>query len=577
MGILNRDPAAYDYATAKKEADTIVTAVVVGFAATRALLGQPFSFDMQDSDKPDDKGEFARLVAKWDMLLDCVDHVLIGLRVLIGHNTYADNLTSDDIARAVQDGVNPTSGEVSNEGRMHTITGTPGGEQLSTRDRWRRPWMNLIENRDPEYWGFGAYTGVCDDPIRSDRWLNPLLQRPAPNSLANLTDLSHAEHIVLVPTVDRIVRMPTLAYKIDPGAFNQGQPNSNFGRYKPANVSTWRTAKGDDTLAYGEINKSNEQQPPIGLNVNNSFVLSQDDRNSKIIGYVHGMCQAIVESAKRGPWCVAHEHAIGDVTNKLASCFACTTFMYASGFPASSSHFGRAESWVPPVAPQNNAGVAALSNALAYRWHAQIFGYLTLGARLLQEYFKGDGNRHPHNAYAPLVDQLLAALAYNYGNGDAQALTANYDLNSIVTSGGNFYLDALTHHDQDYPRMLNVLGLAEIEPEDLLHYQALLYENVTKPRAVQLELARKFMRDTRIYHPDWITKEAKAAIKKRQDDDRKRRERDQKLREELAEAERLEAQRRQAAANVDQQEREQSERRQREEEERLRAFHKKND
>lgn len=577
MGILNRDPAAYDYTAVKKEADTIVTAVVVGFAATRALLGQPFSFDMQDSDKPDDKGEFARLVAKWNMLLDCVDHVLIGLRVLVGHNTYADNLTSDDIAGAVQDGVNPTSGEVSNEGRMHTITGTPGGEQLSTRDRWRRPWMNLIENRDPEYWGFGAYTGVCDDPIRSDRWLNPLLQRPAPNSLANLTDSAHAEHIVLVPTVDRIVRMPTLAYKLDPGAFNQGQPNSNFGRYKPANVSTWRTAKGDNTLAYGEINKSNEEPPPVGLNVNNSFVLSDNDRNTKIIGYVHGMCQAIVESTKRGPWCVAHEHAIGDVTNKLASCFACTTYMYASGFPASSSHFGRAESWVPPVAPQNNAGAAALSNALAYRWHAQIFGYLMLGARLLQEYFKGDGNRHPHNAYAPLVDQLLAALAYNYGNGDAQALTANYDLNSIVTGGGNFYLDALTHHDQDYPRMLNVLGLAEIEPEDLLHYQALLYENVTKPRAVQLELARKFMRDTRIYHPDWITKEAKAAIKKRQDDDRKRRERDQKLREELAEAERLEAQRRQAAANVDQQEREQSERRQREEEERLRAFHKKND
>jgi hypothetical protein len=43
----------------------------------------------------------------------------------------------------------------------------------------------------------------------------------------------------------------------------------------------------------------------------------------------------------------AYEVAVGFETSKLASCFGCTTFMYANGAPPSFMHFGRAESWVP--------------------------------------------------------------------------------------------------------------------------------------------------------------------------------------------------------------------------------------
>jgi hypothetical protein len=64
-----------------------------------------------------------------------------------------------------------------------------------------------------------------------------------------------------------------------------------------------------------------------------------------VVQYIHGMSWAMREAIRWGPWCTAYEIAVGSKTRKLASCFACTTYMWASGFPAFSTHLGRGESW----------------------------------------------------------------------------------------------------------------------------------------------------------------------------------------------------------------------------------------
>jgi len=59
------------------------------------------------------------------------------------------------------------------------------------------------------------------------------------------------------------------------------------------------------------------------------------------------MIQAIYDSARTGPWCTPYEIAVGTETTKLASCFTCTLFMYANGYPPSAIHLGQGASWVP--------------------------------------------------------------------------------------------------------------------------------------------------------------------------------------------------------------------------------------
>ncbi|MFV8754994.1 hypothetical protein ACNOYE_30970 [Nannocystaceae bacterium ST9] len=490
MGILDRDPSNYDYTKAKKEADAIVTATVIGFAATRALLSQPFSFDMQDADKPTAGDDFAREVAKWDMLLDAVSHVLGGLHHLVAHNAFADNLRLADIRDAVQDGVAPTTGAISNQGRDSTITGRPGGASLEAARRWRRTWMPPIEGAEPEYAGRGAYTGVCDDPLRLDCWLNYAVE-PDRSTLANLATREFGENLVLVPEVKPLDRYPTKMLKLAP---------NDLERFRPADDSTWLAAKQKDDpekaaeLMFGEIHSSNEKDPPIGFGVAN-------DPQAKLIGYVHGMCQAVVESTKRGPWCVAHEHAIGLATTKLASCFACTTYMYAAGFPPSSCHLGRGESWVPPP-EDGDAGAALLTKSINSRWHIECAHYLLLGARLLHEYFRGDGLEHPNNEYAPIVASIAGIL-----DGDSIALTLTRDLARLVTIGGNLFLDALVHHDSDYVRMMNVLGISDLDGEDVARYQRVLIDAAELPEARKLEVAMKAMRDIRKYRPQWARAE----------------------------------------------------------------------
>lgn len=495
MGIIDRDPGKFVYADVKMEADTIVAATIVGFSATRALLAEPFAFTMQDD--PDRPDQFVKDFAKWGLMLDTLQQVLRGLYPLVAHNTYASNLRPEDLFNATREVVAPTSDDISNRDRENSITGRPGGDGLEEADRYRRPWMNFIEGATAEYAGRGAYTGVCDDPMRVDRWINPNVV-PDISTIANINDRDFLAEHPMVPKVDPVPRMPTAARTIQPTT------NKDMGRYKPTEITEWLKAKGkalDENGMYGQIVTSNTKPPPEGL----SLVVDK----AKIAGYAHGMCQAIVEANRRGPWCVAHEHAIGLNTNKLASCFACTTFMYASGYPPSACHIGRAESWVPPSETVDDAASAKLTVAIDARWHTQCFYYLLLGARLLCDYFRGDGLRNPNNGYVKVVNDLLAAIAEQYRKGEKTALSSDYDMKKVVETGGNFFLDALCIHESENVRLLNVLGLTDTTTEGVRRYQEALATLPRDDKAAYETAIGVVIRDIRNYLPQWARDEYK--------------------------------------------------------------------
>jgi hypothetical protein len=68
-----------------------------------------------------------------------------------------------------------------------------------------------------------------------------------------------------------------------------------------------------------------------------------------VVGYVHGLIQAVYDvewhKATSGSGGTPYEIAVGQQTFKRSSCFTCSVFMEATGYPASSTHIGKGESW----------------------------------------------------------------------------------------------------------------------------------------------------------------------------------------------------------------------------------------
>jgi hypothetical protein len=168
------------------------------------------------------------------------------------------------------------------------------------------------------------------------------------------------------------------------------------------------------------------------------------------ICYIHGMVSAIVKSVSVGPWCAPYELATGTETTKMASCFACTTYMYATGFPPSSTHLGRGESWIPPK-PELESGEQiegiqeyfnkfdkTVMSSLNTRWHWDIYHYLRIGTNYLQN------AKCLNDDYAGIANKLASILQ-------------GYKSEDIGQQGGNLYLDALTVHESDWRRIMRTL------------------------------------------------------------------------------------------------------------------------
>src|SRR5262249_16441900 len=170
------------------------------------------------------------------------------------------------------------------------------------------------------------------------------------------------------------------------------------------------------------------------------------------------------------PWCHPYELATVKDTTKMASCFACTTYMYANGYPPSSTHLGQGASWVPPKALLESAEkddivmpdyfTYSVKEPLFIRWNWDIHHYLSLGSKYLSNAI--DATSNENNRFR---DAGLGMEAINYVNNEHQgsvkklceALKTIKESADIGEVGGNLFLDALTVHDSDWKRIMRTL------------------------------------------------------------------------------------------------------------------------
>lgn len=502
------------------EADVIVTATILGFIGTRQYLAQPCRFDFQNPNKEQaqqwyqldkyGKKEYIKILDCYDVEQSIWKDQAQAQQALNDINTRGQTifeetetrengpyqgetwieLTLNDVEsyskelkeyydflrvldalsialKAYGDSKGIWQGEILLDGQAPSfmvnplITGTPGGErapysnelvrtsgssqergsqsieyELVIRDTGGRG-RSISEDKIQEYRdraeaeglynNRGAYTGIVDDPE---------------NAVQENTDL-------LAPT-KRVLA------------------GSDTGLYIPPQRDVegiWGLI-GDN----GNGQSVNLDASPTGLGP------LPRNSSSKRVGYIHGMSTAIIDSIRRGPWTTPFELAIGTKTTKIASCFACTTYMYAAGYPPSSSHLGRGEAWLPPQTnfetgmemeqvPGAKAGLpydSGIVSAVVKQWHRQVFAYMELGIKVLEH----QDYKQVNEGHKAAVRNMQLGLQ-NLRNLDKEAQKAAKDPSleaefSVIinTYGGNIFLDALTVFESDWKRIKRTLAPA---------------------------------------------------------------------------------------------------------------------
>lgn len=425
------DNDEFTFEQVKIEADVIVTAVVLGFAGTRWHQNQPFSFDYEhpnvedfrkwqaadsnpQAEDDDDEIKFLKEIQEFMNVMSAM--------------TFVIEKTEPKIGPFLREGQSAAG----YAGAL--ITGRAGGQGLGSTERHKniaserarryRKWV--VE--DPElagtrvYEGRGAYTGLMDDPV-NDR--------------------------ILVQSTKRVIDQNI--YRWHPGEIGNEDymPWGLIRDLRPVN-------KGGDR----DINLREDRDKGLGPLPKGKEELDDDER----IGYIHGMSSAIVQSIANGPWCTPYEIATGDLTTKMASCFACTTYMYAAGFPPSSIHLGRGESWVPPsddlisgettdLYPYNDRVVKSVLT----RWHTEIHHYLMLGAAYLKNAINSQKAEQQALDEAGIELDVIDYVNPTHHQAIDDLEAKLKDVILFESKGGNLFLDALTVHQSDWKRIWNTL------------------------------------------------------------------------------------------------------------------------
>ena len=117
-----------------------------------------------------------------------------------------------------------------------------------------------------------------------------------------------------------------------------------------------------------------------------------------------------------------------------------TVFMVAAGYPPTSTHLGRGESWAPLYQPYNPGGSAERNELGVIRdlnnaWYGKCTEFVTLGLQILDD-------NHIAEDHKTSRDAVLAYLVANRGN---------------ATVAGALILDALTVHDGETDRINRTL------------------------------------------------------------------------------------------------------------------------
>jgi hypothetical protein len=154
--------------------------------------------------------------------------------------------------------------------------------------------------------------------------------------------------------------------------------------------------------------------------------------------------------------------------------------MYANGFPPSSTHLGRGESWIPPKPgllsgekegeekekdkDESKHGMPEylqdnISGPLIERWNWDIYNYLCLGGKYLSNAISATRAERKRLERAGISPNVI-----DYVNGShhdaVEALNNRLEemkKEDIGKVGGNLFLDALTVHDSEWKRVRRTL------------------------------------------------------------------------------------------------------------------------
>ena len=179
-------------------------------------------------------------------------------------------------------------------------------------------------------------------------------------------------------------------------------PEVGYGSRWVPDAYAYPTIGDQDTVPWGLIG----DQRSVGKGMlEQPFDMSGD---GSVVGYTHGMIQAIYESAWTGPWCTPYEIAVGTETTKLASCFTCTLFMYANGYPPSAIHLGQGASWVPwyEVRPGLSVGVEESDLPAISLLHEEPLADKRIDSEATEEFASVDVIASEDDERQPLIEDL---------------------------------------------------------------------------------------------------------------------------------------------------------------------------
>lgn len=155
-----------------------------------------------------------------------------------------------------------------------------------------------------------------------------------------------------------------------------------------------------------------------------------------VLGYCHGMIFAehLCKVFKGG---TAYEISMNEQTCKNASCFGCSSFMFANGMPPSWMHLGGAQSWAPLPEKATNFGYSA---------HIRNDKLIVETARSM--------NKAWADATASWMQTGVGYTTKSPKNATLKAAFSGKSTRQIA----NFFLDALTIHGRDdLERILAIL------------------------------------------------------------------------------------------------------------------------
>ncbi|MGE0680274.1 MAG: hypothetical protein AB7P69_05115 [Candidatus Binatia bacterium] len=404
-----------DQSDPKKEADVIMTAAALGFAASYIEDGRPIQFDRDPLDVDQkDVTAFNDAVTKIDKAIaDYLKKYELAPRNRV-HAGTAPGYTKG----AVIVGVYTLAGHSAPPSVSAPVL-SPQGQALYDR----------IKNEDPtlvQYTGRGAYTGFVDN-YNTEGNTDPVGPRPT------------ARFVISHPMKTPHVHPRWLPPQSSP-LWSPRQRKGTADSYVPWGMIMGDTAGKDPAQPNTTVATNLADQTTIEMRDKYGMVFNGEPTVADIAAYTHGMIQAIYKAYSLGPSCTPYEIAVGSQTKKMASCLPCTLFMVAAGYPPTSTHLGRGESWAPLYEPYNPAGsgepnepgvIRDLNNA----WYARCTEFVTLGLKILNDDHLAEDHRASRDAVRDYID-------------------AHRDQNTVA---GALVLDAVTLHGSETDRINRTL------------------------------------------------------------------------------------------------------------------------